>query len=144
MSKLKRLKRKRGAQKQANIRQMSLQSEFKGVLGPRKLLKQMTRDHQDVLQNIEFILVSGYREDRTIDDRIVAEALRAAIQGDMPVDARARSLTEGLEEMRHFRSDVPDQTWRDGLRTVLQSVHRHSSIVAGSRAYLDFVCDFIG
>ncbi len=147
MSNLKRLRRKRAAQKQANIRQMALQSEFrgdlKGTLGPRKLLRQMTRDHEDVLQNIEFVLVSGYRQERTIDDRIVAEALRAAIQGDMPADARARSLTEGLEEMRQFRSDVADQTWRDGLQTVLQSVHRHSSILPGSRGYLDFVCDFI-
>jgi hypothetical protein len=126
---------------------MAVQSQFKGdlkgTLGARKLLKQMTNDHEDVLQNIEFILVSGYRQDRTIDDRIVAEALKAAIQGATPADARSQSLTDGLEEMRQFRSDVSPETWRDGLRTVLQSVQRHSSLCPGSRGYLDFACQFI-
>lgn len=143
MSSLKRLKRKRAARKQVNIRQMALQSELRETLGPRKLLKRMTRDHQDLLQNIEFALVSRYRDNGTIDDRIVADALRAVIQGTIPADARAQSLTEGLEEIREFRSDVSDEIWRDGLRTVLQSVHRHSSLRPGSRGYLDFVSDFI-
>ena len=142
MSNLKRLKRKRAAQKQANIRQMALQSELRGTLGSGKLLKRMTRDHVDLLQNIEFVLVSQYRRNGAIDDRIVADALRAAIQSTMPADARAQSLTEGLEEIRELRSDVPDEIWRDGLRTVLQSVHRHSSLRPGSRGYLDFVSDF--
>ena len=148
MSKVKRLRRKRAAQKQANIHQMAVQSQFrgdlKGTLGTRKLLKQMTRNHEDVLQNIEFILISGYRQDRTIDDRIVAEVLRAAIQGATPADARVQALIESLGEMRQFRSDVSNETWRNGLRTVLQSVHRHSSLLAGSRGYLDFVCKFTG
>jgi len=143
MSSLKRLKRKRAARKQVNIRQMALQSELRETLGPRKLLKRMTRDHQDLLQNIEFALVSRYRDNGTIDDRIVADALRAVIQGTIPADARAQSLTEGLEEIREFRSDVSDEIWRDGLRTVLQSVHTHSSLRPGSRGYLDFVSDFI-
>ncbi len=142
MSNLKRLKRKRAAQKQANIRQMALQSERKGTLGSGKLLKRMTRDHVDLLQNIEFALVSQYRRNGAIDDRIVADALRAAIQGAMPADARAQSLTEGLEEIRELRSDLPDDIWRNGLQTVLQSVHRHSSLRPGARGYLDFVSDF--
>ncbi len=139
MSKVKRMKRKRAAQKKANIRQMSLKTE----MGSAKLLKRMTRDHQDVLQNIEFTLMSGHREDHTIDDRIIADALKAAMHGDQSEDARAQSLTEGLEEMRQFRSDVSDDVWRDGLRTVLQSVHRHSNLRPGERNYLDFVSGFI-
>jgi len=94
MSKVKRMKRKRAAQKKANIRQMSVKKE----MGPAKLSKRMARDHLDVLQNIEFTLVSAHR--------------------------------------------VSDDVWRDGLRTVLQSVHRHSDLRPGSRAYLDFVSDF--
>ena len=83
MSKVKRLKRKRALQKKANIRQMSSQKHPKVMLGSRKLLKQMPRDHLDVLQNIEFILVTGYREDRSIDDCIVADALKEAINGNV-------------------------------------------------------------
>jgi hypothetical protein len=138
MSKVKRMKRKRAAQKKANIRQMSVKNE----MGSAKLLKQMTRDHQDILQNIEFTLVSGHREDPTIDDRIIADALKAAIAGDVSEDTRTQSLSKGLEEVRQLRSDVSDDLWRDGLRTVLQSVHRHSSLRPGSRAYLDFVSGF--
>jgi len=143
MSKLKRLRRKRALQKKANIREMSLRRNLSATVGPRKLMKRMTQDHQDVLQNIEFVLVTGYREDRTIDDRIIADALEAAIHGDTPEDNLAHSLNESLEGMREFRHDISDETWRDCLRTVLQSVHRHSSLRPGSRGYLDFVSDFI-
>jgi len=143
MSKLKRMRRKRAAQKKANIRRMASQSELRETLGPRKLLRRMTRDHQDVLQNIEFTLISEYRKDGSIDDRIVAEVLKAAIRGEEPESARAQSLNEDLEEIREFRADVPDDIWRDGLRTVLQSVHRHSNLRPGERGYLDFVSDFI-
>ena len=143
MSKLKRMRRKRAAQKKANIHLMALHSERRSTLGSYKLLKRMTRDHPDVLQNIEFVLVSGYREDHSIDDRIVADTLKAAIHGEVPDDARAQSLDESLEDIRRLRSDASDDVWRDGLRTVLQSVHRHSSLRPGSRDYLDFVSDFV-
>jgi len=143
MSKLKRLRRKRSAQKKANIRKMALQSEFRETRGSRNLLKRMPKDRLDVLQNIEFILIRRYREDRSIDDRVVADALKAAIRSDVPEDKLAQSLNESLEDIRQLRSDVSDDIWRDGLRTVLQSVHRHSSLRPGSRAYLNFVADFV-
>jgi hypothetical protein len=143
MSKLKRMQRKRADQKKSNIRLMSLHGGMKEAPGSGQLLKRMTRDHQDVLENIEFILVSGYRDDGRIDDRIIAVALKAAISGDTAEDALAESLNKGLEEMRRFRSDVSDDIWRDGLRTVLQSVQRHSNLRPGEREYLDFVSDFI-
>jgi hypothetical protein len=143
MSKLKRMRRKRAAQKKANIRLMALHSENKETLGPRKLMRRMVRNHQDILQNIEFILISRYREDRRIDDRIVANALKAAIHGETADDVLAESIDEALEEMRVFRSDVSDDVWRDGLRTVLQSVYRHSKLRPDEREYLDFVSGFI-
>jgi len=143
MSKLKRMQRKRTDRKKANIRLMSLHGGTKEAPGSGKLLKRMTRDHHDLLQNIEFILVSGYRDDGSIDDRIISDALKAAIRGDTAEYALAESLNEDLEEMRLLRSDVSDDIWRDGLRTVLQSVQRHSSLRSGEREYLDFVCDFI-
>jgi len=143
MSKLKRMRRKRVAQKKTNIRLMSLHGGMSEALGAGKLLKRMVRDHHDVLQNIEFIFTSQYREDRRIDDRIVADTLKAAIHDEVPEDGHAQLLNEGLEEMREFRSDISDEIWRDGLRTVLQSVHRHSNLRPGEREYLNFVCDFI-
>ena len=143
MSKLKRMRRKRAAQKKANIHLMSLHSGMMEAPGSGKLLKRMVRDHQDVLQNIEFILISMYRDDRSIDDRIVADVLKAAIHGNEPEDARAQSISGGLEEIRRLRADTADEIWRDGLRTVLQSVHRHSSLRPGATGYLDFVSDFV-
>jgi len=122
---------------------MALKKNLGATLKPRESMKRMARDHLDILQNIEFALVSRYRNDRSIDDRIVADALRAAILGTAPEDIRAQSLNEGLEDIREIRSDVSDDIWRDGLRTVLQSVHRHSSLIPGSRGYLDFVSDYI-
>ena len=142
MSKLKRLRQKRALQKKANIRNMVLKRNL-GALGPRSLLKRMTRYHQDILQNIEFILVTGYRNDHSINDCIVVDALKAAIHDDVPQDPRAISLNEGLEDIRQFRSDVSDDIWRNCLRVVLQSVYRHSGLRSGSRDYLDFVSDFI-
>jgi len=143
MSKVKRLRRKRALQKKDNIRQMPSQKKFGTALKPRKSMKRMARDHLDVLQNIEFVLVSGYRSERSIDDRIVADVLIAAILDAEPQDSRARSLNESLESIRVLRSDISDDIWRDGLRTVLESVHRHSSLKPGSRGYLDFVSDYV-
>lgn len=143
MSKLKRLRRKRVLQKKANIRNIALKRNLSATLGPRSLLKRMTQYYQDVLQNIEFNLVTGYRNDHSIDDCIVADVLKAAIHDDVPQDPRAILLNKGLEGIRQFRSDVSDDIWRNCLRVVLQSVYRHSSLRPGSRDYLDFVSDFI-
>ena len=139
MSKLKRMRKKRTAQKKANVRQMALDSEFKETLGTRKLLKRMTREHLDVLQNIESIFISAYHEDGSIDDRVIAEALKAAIRGEEPVSTRAQVVSDDLDQVRTLRADVTDDVWRDALKTVLQSVRRHSDLRPGEREYLDFV-----
>ncbi len=105
-------------------------------------MKHMARNYLDVLQNIKFVLVSGYRSERSIDDCIVADALKAAILDAEPQDIRAQSLNESMENIRELRSDISDDIWRDGLRTVLESVHRHPSLKPGCRWYLDFVSGF--
>jgi uncharacterized alpha-E superfamily protein len=143
MSKLKRMRKKRAAQKKTNIRRMALHGGLKETAATGKLLKRMTRDHVDVLQNIEFAMISAYEKDGSIDDRIIAEVLHAAIRDEEPESARAQSLNEELEEMRNLRADVTEDIWRDGLRTVLQSVQRHSDLRPGERNYLDFVSGFI-
>jgi uncharacterized alpha-E superfamily protein len=108
-----------------------------------KLLKRMTRDHLDVLQNIESVLISSHRDDRSIDDRTIAQALKSSIRDDWPEDAAVQSLIEAMDQMREVRSDVPDDVWQAGLQTVLQSVRRHSSLKPGARGYLKFVSDFM-
>jgi uncharacterized alpha-E superfamily protein len=143
MSKLKRMRRKLAERKKANIRLMSLHSGMKETPESRKLMKWMVKDHQDILQNIEFIIISEYRENRCIDDRIVADALKAAIHSETAENDLAESINQALEETRMIRSDVSDDIWRNGLQTVLQSVHRHSYLRPGEREYLDFVSNFI-
>ena len=143
MSKVKRLKRKRSIQKKANIRQMYSQKKLGATLKPRKSIKYMASHHLDVLQSIEFTIISRYCSDRSIDDLIVADALRAVILDTETEDSRAQSLGESLEGIREFRADISDDIWQEALRTVLQSVLRHSSLKPGNRWYLDFVSDFV-
>jgi len=109
-------------------------------------LKSMTRDHVDVLQNIEFTLVNEAREDSNIDDRAIAQALRSCMnRTDPPDDADlpVGRLYGALEAMRSFREDVSDDIWLAGLRTVDESVRRRSSRLPGVRTYLDFVNGFV-
>jgi hypothetical protein len=116
---------------------------LKEFLQEDKLMERMTKDHLDVLQNIEFAIVRRYRQDSGIDDGIVAEALKGAMGNGLPQDERAVSINETLQAMRELRSDVSDSVWRAGLQTVLDSVRRHSDLKPGRTEYLDFVCEFV-
>jgi uncharacterized protein YlxP (DUF503 family) len=136
MSKVKTLKRKRAMQKKANIRKMAFQKKWGASL------KEMTGNNVDVLQNIEFALLREYENDTSIDDRAVAEALRAAFLNTRPDDDTAQLLKDSPQQIRAIRSGVPDDIWGDGLRTVLQSVLRHSSLKPGCTHNLDFVSGF--
>jgi hypothetical protein len=109
-------------------------------------VKHMTRDHVDVLQNIEFALVSAARREPNIDDRTIDQALRSCINPtDPPDDAGSRvvRLCGVLEDVRSLREDVPDDIWVAGLRTVDDSVRRHSSLLPGEKSYLDFVDGYL-
>jgi hypothetical protein len=134
---------KRTLIKKANRRRVAGRKSLKETLEESKLMKRMSRDHLDVLQNIEFILVSEYRKDSIIDDRTIADALKSAIYNEIPKDGRAISIKENLQKIREIRGGVSDDIWQAGLRTVLQSVHRHSDLQSGSTEYLDFVSEFI-
>ena len=140
---LNRFKGKRVRRNPISVRERLSQGRSKAILRPGKSEKEIIQKHQDVLQNIEFILVTGYRKDSSIDDLIITEVLKTAIEDEIPTDARAKSLLQELEGIRQFRSDVPDELWQECLRTILQSVHRHSSQKPGSRKYLNFVGKFI-
>jgi hypothetical protein len=106
----------------------------------------MTREHQDVLQNIEMGLVGTARENRGVDDRMIDQALRVCMNGaDLPddCDVRVRALCEKLEMIRLLREDISDDVWASGLRTVHDSVKLHSSLASGDTSYLDFVSQYM-
>ena len=124
-------------------RRNARRKNLKEMLQEDKLMRRMTKDHLDVLQNIEFAIVTKYREDGSIDDGITANALKAAIGNGLTQDERAVSINEALQAIRKSRSDVPDNVWQAGLQTVLDSVRRHSDLRPGRTDYLDFVCEFV-
>ncbi len=143
MSKLKRMREKQALKKRSNIRITALRREQNEMLGRRSLFDKMVHNHQDILQNIEFTIISEYRQDGGIDDRIVAEALKAFILNTEPQDKSVDRLKQILGSARRLRDDVSDDLWRDGLRVVLRSVHDHSDLEPGSTHYLDFINEFI-
>ena len=103
----------------------------------------MTKDHVDVLQNIEAVLVAAWREHLEIDDRLTAMALKAAIDHTEPMDELAQIMVTGLENTRQFRSDVSEEIWTAGLQVVLKSVHTHSQSKPGEQNYLRFASRFV-
>jgi hypothetical protein len=107
------------------------------------LQRRMSRDHLDVLQNIEFALVSAYRESHEVDDRLVGKVLVMAIRGGQPTDPRVRWAVDLLAEIRETRNDVSDELWIDGLRVIYASLLRHSNRDEGETSYLDFAAQFI-
>lgn len=110
---------------------------------PHKLFKKMTRNHVDVLENIEFVLVQTWRENPDIDDCLVEDALDAAIAGDTASDPLSKLLLERLSSVRAIRNDIDDKIWKAGLKVVLESVHTHSDAMPGEINYLAFADQFI-
>jgi len=110
---------------------------------PQKLFKLMTKNHLDVLQNIESSLISAYRRSADIDDKVVVSALKTAIAGSDASNDSSRTLVKDLENTRLLRADVSDEIWSNGLKVVLQSVYNHSDAQTGDTDYLDFIADFV-
>jgi hypothetical protein len=107
------------------------------------LENRMMRQYQDVLQNVEFGLVTAYREWDEVDDRVVDRALQATILKTQAADPLAQRIVDLLDEVRSQREDVADDVWRDAMRVVLNSARRHSACRAGDTNYLDFAARFI-
>jgi len=118
---------------------------WKGVQAalPADPMKEMMREHQDVLQNIESTLVTAWRQASEIDDRAVLDALTAALRRAEPPEQTRRLLFDQLRAVRETRPDVSDEIWGKGLRVVADSVRRHSDLAPGSTDYLDFVSPFL-
>lgn len=121
-------------------------SLYKADRSPRARMKQMSRDHQDVLQNIEFVLVSEHQKNLEIDDSRANAALVASLAGVDPEtldDILVADLVNALASIRQLREEVPDDIWREGLRVVQESVRRHSGLQQGETSYLEFVKQYI-
>jgi hypothetical protein len=103
----------------------------------------MMQEHTDILQNIEFALITACQEDDSIDDRIIADALTSAILSQIPAYQLSNELLKKLRNMRTMHKDVPDSLWRNGLSTVLMSVDRHSDLRPGTKDYINFVLHFM-
>lgn len=110
---------------------------------PEKDFKFMTKNYVDVLQNIEFSLVTAWRDDSDIDDRDTAAALKIVINGGESENQRVKLLVSALENIRIQRLDVSDDIWEKGLKVVLESVHTHSDTREGETDYLEFASAFM-
>lgn len=110
---------------------------------PHALFRKMTRDHTDVLQNIEFAIVTAWREHPEIDDRAVAHALKSAIAETEPAGKLAEVVADALENTKLLRGEMDENLWGAGLKVVLESVHTHSEMQPGDTDYLDFVRAYI-
>jgi hypothetical protein len=110
---------------------------------PRQIYKEMTTRYVDVLQNIESAIVAACDEHETIDDRIIAAALRASIEESQPTDSPTTFLFDTLKTTRLNRPDVSDEIWTKGLKVVLESVRTHSDRNPGDTDYLDFIRSFL-
>jgi hypothetical protein len=108
-----------------------------------KLMKRISGEHADVLQNIEFTILQCHKQDGRIDDRAVSAAIHACLHDEEPDDPRVADIVEALESMRDFRDDVDDDVWRKALQVVDDSVRRHSQLQPGQTSYLSFIAQFV-
>jgi hypothetical protein len=116
---------------------------YQRVERPEKMLKQMSRDHLEVLHCIESSIVYTCRDHDDIDDRTIALALKTSIDSSEPADQLTTLLVENFAESRQMYDPVPDEIWLKGLKVVLFSVNNHSSKKPGAKDYLDFTKGYI-
>jgi hypothetical protein len=107
----------------------------------------MTQEHPDVLQNIEFVLVSAYRRDKAIDDAVCFNALEAALSGETPSDERVQGLVQGIADIRALsrtgEASVSDELWNNALLVIMNSIKFWSTLKPGARGYLEYVSPFL-
>ncbi|MBN1556193.1 MAG: hypothetical protein JXA11_15740 [Phycisphaerae bacterium] len=107
--------------------------------------RRMSRDHLDVLQNIEFALNSARREqfDVDVDDHACHAAIEAALTNTEPPYEAAAVVGQYLSDIRDIRLEIPEDIWKEGLRVVARSIRNHSQRRPGEVSYLDFAGDFL-
>jgi len=124
-------------------RELRKKMQRRNELAAKQARKTVREENLDVLQNIEFGIVTTSREDPTIDDVIVFSALKSALKRTGSEDLRTSAVIDGLRRMREMRTDVTDSVWDNCLRTIMESVRLHSALTPGAKGYLDFIKHFI-
>lgn len=119
--------------------------EKKGLVKPSsdKLRRTISKNHMDLLQNIEFVLVRHYRDNDDIDDNMCADALRSVVKDKPLTNPYSISMAEELLSLKASRGDVDDKLWIDSCRVVLNSINDHSTLAPGNRGYLTFMKQFV-
>ena len=84
-------------------------------------VKRITRDHLDVLQDIEFGIMPCARYDVIIDDRSIDLVLRTCMNQEnlsQDADERAVRLRNRLDRIQAMRDDISEEISNAALRTV--------------------------
>ncbi len=110
---------------------------------PIKMMKRISENHLDLLQNIEFTLISCYRSDKTVDDCVLRDALKVILFKKTYGDLRVQEVVTQLKVIRAMRADISEDIWNDALQVVLDSIHTHSTLTPDARGYINFVSPFI-
>jgi hypothetical protein len=118
-------------------------SRYEHDRSPIGRMKRVAREHEDVLQAIETLFVSRWKEQFGIDDRAVAAAIHACLTGTETDDPLATDLARDLAHERAGFDDLPDRDWHEALRVVRDSVHRHSECLPDETSYLSFVSEYV-
>ena len=109
-------------------------------------MKHMVRHHVDLLQNIEAMLVAYASKIASVDDRTIDEALgilRRNKESIKDAELHVQGICLYLGDIRASREDESDTIWFGALRTVQDSVRRHSSLNPGERSYIEFASEYV-
>ena len=109
----------------------------------RGMMNRTVRHYEDLLQNIEAILITAYRQFEQVDDQVCHAAIESALMGQAAQSPMAALVAGNLAAVRLLRSDAPDQAWQDALRVVARSIRNHSSRQPGEVGYLEFIGPFM-
>jgi len=92
------------------------------------------------------MLVAYARKQASVDDRTIDEALGILRQNKANIedaDLHVKGICLYLDQVRASREDISDAIWFAALRAVQDSVRRHSGLIPGEKAYLEFVSDYV-
>lgn len=107
------------------------------------LMKRVSRKHLDVLQNIEFTLITARRRRQDVDDQVCHAAIQSTLTAQASAVEAVAELASDLADMRRLRSELKDQAWRDALRVVAWSITNHSDLRPGEIGYLTFAGQYL-
>jgi hypothetical protein len=111
----------------------------------RATLKHIVRDHIDILEDIEMVMLAYAEESPEVDDRTIDEALgllRRKNESIRDAELHVKSLCHLMSHIRARHGDVSDTIWLGALRTVQDELRRHSSLNPGEKTYIEYVTNY--